>query len=397
MMKIFLLLLSLMAGCEASTEVKVCRDGWVEFYCKYKASETYQIIDVVPPNNSEIRSTQKDQWENKGRYSLYHDTKNKRLKVAIKQLQQENFGEYECEFFQDQNSPDEVEDEVKVAAETDGCQGQFNQTVYRTAKTTITCDYPENKHRFSDKFLCRENKFTCEEILSTSSSVKSNRKYNLTETNRGFSVSISNVSSHDAGLYWCGVNEGNYRTGLRKIQLKVEGEQHTSDTSRFDSLTHITEVSLKYVVKYSQCCLSTDITTFTRSPTIGQNFTYWCEYPNGAPIKKFICKGEDPSICQPLITTQQKKNTKFSMKEDKEKRNITITVREVTADDSGTYWCGAESTDRRRSNTFFHRFLMTVEHFPPLGTLGEHVLHIAIKLSTSAKRHFLLDTLSSSP
>ncbi|XP_051272278.1 polymeric immunoglobulin receptor-like isoform X14 [Dicentrarchus labrax] len=223
MMKIFLLLLSLMAGCEASTEVKVCRDGWVEFYCKYKASETYQIIDVVPPNNSEIRSTQKDQWENKGRYSLYHDTKNKRLKVAIKQLQQENFGEYECEFFQDQNSPDEVEDEVKVAAETDGCQGQFNQTVYRTAKTTITCDYPENKHRFSDKFLCRENKFTCEEILSTSSSVKSNRKYNLTETNRGFSVSISNVSSHDAGLYWCGVNEGNYRTGLRKIQLKVEG------------------------------------------------------------------------------------------------------------------------------------------------------------------------------
>uniref|UniRef100_A0A8P4KPD1 Immunoglobulin V-set domain-containing protein n=1 Tax=Dicentrarchus labrax TaxID=13489 RepID=A0A8P4KPD1_DICLA len=118
------------------------------------------------------------------------------------------------------------------SAETDGCQGQFNQTVYRTAKTTITCDYPENKHRFSDKFLCRENKFTCEEILSTSSSVKSNRKYNLTETNRGFSVSISNVSSHDAGLYWCGVNEGNYRTGLRKIQLKVEGEQHTSDTSR---------------------------------------------------------------------------------------------------------------------------------------------------------------------
>ncbi|XP_051272263.1 uncharacterized protein LOC127372504 isoform X5 [Dicentrarchus labrax] len=327
MMKIFLLLLSLMAGCEASTEVKVCRDGWVEFYCKYKASETYQIIDVVPPNNSEIRSTQKDQWENKGRYSLYHDTKNKRLKVAIKQLQQENFGEYECEFFQDQNSPDEVEDEVKVAAETDGCQGQFNQTVYRTAKTTITCDYPENKHRFSDKFLCRENKFTCEEILSTSSSVKSNRKYNLTETNRGFSVSISNVSSHDAGLYWCGVNEGNYRTGLRKIQLKVE-----------------------------------DIKNFTRSPTIGQNFTYWCEYPNGAPIKKFICKGEDPSICQPLVNTAQRNmnNGKFSMKEDELKRNVTITVREITADDSGTYWCGAESTDTKRSNTFFHRCLLTV-------------------------------------
>uniref|UniRef100_A0A8P4K1W9 Immunoglobulin V-set domain-containing protein n=1 Tax=Dicentrarchus labrax TaxID=13489 RepID=A0A8P4K1W9_DICLA len=208
---------------------------------------------------------------------------------------------------------------------------------YLTAKTTITCDYPENKQRSSVKFLCRENNFTCEEILSTNFSVKSNGTFTLTETNSGFSVSISNVSSHDAGLYWCGVKEGNYRTGLRKIQLKVEGEQHTSDTSRFDSLTHITEVSLKYV-----------------------NFTYWCAYPNGAPIKKFICKGEDPSICQPLVNTVQRNmNTSFSMKEDKEKkRNITITVREVTADDSGTYWCGAESTDTRR--TFFHRFLMTV-------------------------------------
>uniref|UniRef100_A0A8P4GA19 Immunoglobulin V-set domain-containing protein n=1 Tax=Dicentrarchus labrax TaxID=13489 RepID=A0A8P4GA19_DICLA len=176
-------------------------------------------------------------------------------------------------------------------------------------------------HRSSVKFLCRENNFTCEEILSTSSSVKSNGTFTLTGTNRGFSVSISNVSSHDAGLYWCGVNKGNYQTGLRKIQLEVEGE------------------------------------TFTKSPTIGQNFTYWCEYTNGAPIKKFICKGEDPSICQPLVNTAQRNmnNGKFSMKEDKLKRNVTITVREVTADDSGTYWCGAESTDRRRSNTFFHR------------------------------------------
>uniref|UniRef100_A0A8P4G698 Immunoglobulin V-set domain-containing protein n=1 Tax=Dicentrarchus labrax TaxID=13489 RepID=A0A8P4G698_DICLA len=143
-----------------------------------------------------------------------------------------------------------------ISTPKDGCKEQFNQTAYRTAKTTITCDYPENKQRSSVKFLCRENNFTCEEILSTNFSVKSNGTFTLTETNSGFSVSISNVSSHDAGLYWCGVKEGNYRTGLRKIQLKVEGEQHTSDTSRFDSLTHITEVSLKYVVKYSQSCLS---------------------------------------------------------------------------------------------------------------------------------------------
>ncbi|XP_051251050.1 CMRF35-like molecule 8 [Dicentrarchus labrax] len=122
-------------------------------------------------------------------------------------------------------------EKFKVEVEKDGCKEQFNQTAYRTAKTTITCDYPENKQRSSVKFLCRENNFTCEEILSTNFSVKSNGTFTLTETNSGFSVSISNVSSHDAGLYWCGVKEGNYRTGLRKIQLKVEVKTPTSTSA----------------------------------------------------------------------------------------------------------------------------------------------------------------------
>lgn len=48
------------------------------------------------------------------------------------------------------------------------------------------------------------------------------------------------------------------------------------------------------------------------------------------------------------------------MKEDTQRTNATITVREVTADDTGTYWCGAESTDKTHSNPFFHRLVMTV-------------------------------------
>ncbi|XP_051272264.1 polymeric immunoglobulin receptor-like isoform X6 [Dicentrarchus labrax] len=314
-----LLLLSLMTGCELRSEVKGCRGGWVEFTCKYpKTTGNYKNIGVVSRRGTFIQATKKNVWETKDSISLYHDTQNEELRVAIRQLQTKDFGEYQCK----EKDKDRMKDreKFKVEVEEDGCQQQLNQTAYRTAKTTITCDYPA-------KFFCKDNGLICEEILSTKSSLKSNRKYNLTETDSGFNVSISNVSSHDAGLYWCGENEGNYRTGLGKIQLKVE-----------------------------------DITTFTRSPTIGQNFTYWCEYPNGAPIKKFICKGEDPSICQPLVNTAQRNmnNGKFSMKEDELKRNVTITVREITADDSGTYWCGAESTDTKRSNTFFHRCLLTV-------------------------------------
>ncbi|XP_038551966.1 CMRF35-like molecule 8 [Micropterus salmoides] len=238
--------------------------------------------------------------------------------------------------------------EINCNKKTDGCQRQFNQTAYRTAKTTIACDYTGNKY----KFFCKQKGSICEDILSTKSSLKSNGTFTLTETNSNFSVSISNVSSHDAGVYWCGVetHEGSYRAALRKIQLKV----------------------------------NSSITNFTTFPAVGQNLTYWCRYPNYTLINKFICKGEDPSICEPLLSTQHNKTIgRFSMKEDKNKRKITITVRNVTTDDTGTYWCGAETTDKTRSNKFFHKLVMTVVS-PAVSTAMSPTLSTSLVSSTQS-------------
>ncbi|KAK1900866.1 CMRF35-like molecule 6 [Dissostichus eleginoides] len=152
----------------------------------------------------------------------------------------------------------EASPEVKGCnvADEGGCKEPFNHTAYRTAKTTITCD-EGNKEDSRFKFFCKENGSICEDILSTKSTLRSNGMFTLTETESGFNVSISNVSPQHAGVYWCGVEstEGSYRAALRKIQLEVKAA----------------------------------IKNFTRSPTIGQNMTYWCQYPEGAPVKKFIC------------------------------------------------------------------------------------------------------------
>ncbi|XP_063766850.1 uncharacterized protein LOC134882822 isoform X2 [Eleginops maclovinus] len=300
-------------GCEASSQVKGCIGGWVKLTWKYH--KTYGKCVNVTKGAIHIK--------NQDRFSLYHDAINGSLTLGIRQLKRGDSGNYNCLPETDQNS-----NAVKliVALDEVGCQEPFHQTAYKKAKTTILCEDNGNKDS-RVRFFCKENGPICEDVLSTTSALRSNGSFTLTETERGFTVSISDVSAQHAGVYWWGVEstEGSYRAALRKIQLKVEAH----------------------------------IKSFTRSPTIGQRITYWCEYPEGAPKERFICKGEDPSLCERVVSTAQ--NTgRFSMTDETVKRNITITVRDVTAGDSGTYWCGAESETETQSNPFYHRFVMTV-------------------------------------
>ncbi|XP_030579742.1 uncharacterized protein LOC115776268 [Archocentrus centrarchus] len=55
-------------------------------------------------------------------------------------------------------------------------------------------------------------------------------------------------------------------------------------------------------------------------------------------------------------------NNRFFMNDDKTARNISITVRAVRANDSGTYWCGAGRTDHQPNNTILNRLLLTVRN-----------------------------------
>ncbi|KAL7407715.1 hypothetical protein ABVT39_012429 [Epinephelus coioides] len=248
--------------------------------------------------------------------------------ITGRETKRKDSGEHWCKTVKGHHGSD-----VLKLVHVNNCQKPFTHTAYRAAKTTITCDFPGEKDKSKVKFFCKESGSICEVVLSTRSSLWSNGTFTLTETNSGFNISITNTSSQHAGVYWCGVesHKGSDQAALRNIQLKVEN------------------------IRY-----------FTKPATIGQNFSYYCLYQKTVE-KKFICKGEDPSICEPLSMSDHNKNpAKFSMKDDKNKKNITITVINITKEDNGTYWCGAVSTDPRSSNPFFHRFVMTV--VPPSPT-----------------------------
>ncbi|XP_047439765.1 uncharacterized protein LOC125007171 isoform X2 [Mugil cephalus] len=207
------------------------------------------------------------------------------------------------------------------------CLKPFVQTAYETDKTTIICDPGEQYTPKPLLFFCKEDGLTCEDILSRNP----DRIFSHIDNKTGFNISICNVSSKDKGVYWCGVisKDKDNKMKVKKIQLGVS-----------------------------------DITKFERSPKAGQNFTYWCSYSkvNGVSSStKFICKGEDTSTCQRLVnTTKADVNNRISMNDDIANKNITITMREVTTGDSGTYWCGAETTDSRCSSTFINKATVTV-------------------------------------
>lgn len=80
-------------------ELMVCAEGWVEFNCKFpKTDKVYPSAEVVKDDSQILVSNQNNVWKENGRFSLYRDTINKYLRVAIKQLQPGDTGEYKCKF-----------------------------------------------------------------------------------------------------------------------------------------------------------------------------------------------------------------------------------------------------------------------------------------------------------
>ncbi|XP_041636164.1 uncharacterized protein LOC121505130 isoform X2 [Cheilinus undulatus] len=329
-MRIFLLLLlSLVTGADPSYKVTGCQDGWIDFTCQNPNGNNYHTVSVMNQSKPIKTSSKSYEWEIKDRVSMYHDKSKGNLRVIIKQLQQEDDGQWRCKFGS-RNSFNTLD--LKVETDESERQVPYVQTAYKKAKTTITCEYPGDKNESEVQIFCKERGSICEDILSTESG-GSNGSFSLIETDKGFNVSISDVNSEHGGVYWCGLKsgDGRYRAGVSKIQLKIQ-----------------------------------TVTDFKKRSTVGETLDFFFKY-SADESEKFVCKGEDPSLCHPLISTSDK-NTRgrFTMRVDKKENKIWVTLTAVNLKDNGTYWCGEKSTDGTKSHTFTHRMLLTVAQPTPV-------------------------------
>ncbi|KAM8772076.1 uncharacterized protein AB9X84_007229 [Acanthopagrus schlegelii] len=77
-----------------------------------------------------------------------------------------------------------------------------------------------------------------------------------------------------------------------------------------------------------------------------------CPYPESHESnEKFLCKGEKPSDCKKLIqTTEQDRSVsegRLAIRDNQRVKYFYVTIKNVNTADSGTYWCGSDTTSRR--------------------------------------------------
>ncbi|KAK7161038.1 hypothetical protein R3I94_003878 [Phoxinus phoxinus] len=183
---------------------------------------------------------------------------------------------------------------------------------YEGGKVEIRCPY-ESGYKTNNKYLCRgECKILKDkDIPVESGSPVKDERFSLTDdtTTRVFTVTITDLRTADEGQYWCSVS------------------------TRLGKLDKYTEIYLEMKP------------VFRRSAVTGDHLNISCQYKSDLKNKiKFICKDSDPSLCERSavkVSSDTHRTGRFSLRDDESAGVFTVTITDVTLEDSGIYWCGA--------------------------------------------------------
>ncbi|KAM9492057.1 polymeric immunoglobulin receptor-like [Salvelinus alpinus] len=202
-----------------------------------------------------------------------------------------------------------------------GCLSSFKVTGYSGGTVIIDCDY-YTEDRSHEKYFCKgqysfsKYSWSCEDQIRTglkNTWVNSGRfsLYDITGRNY-LKVIIRQLTRQDEGTYWCGVAKPTARDSYTKVELNVKDD----------------------------CCGKSVI----EMANLGGEATIRCNYPEDHEdsIKYFCKESNDLKSCVYMVASQKTtaEAGRFSVSDNRRERFSTVTIRDLTEDDTGTYWCG---------------------------------------------------------
>ncbi|XP_047669130.1 polymeric immunoglobulin receptor-like isoform X7 [Tachysurus fulvidraco] len=227
----------------ASKEVTGYSGGGILIKCKYdteyKDKQKYFCKGSWPGCLDQIKTGDKNQWVNSGRFSLFDDTKSSEFWVMIRELTVQDNGTYQCGVDRTLGIDIYTPVELKVK-EGLSYEKSISETVHVGGDLTVRCKYPQSL-RSDPKFLCRRTQdFAC----FYKDSVKDTRK-NITfgkfslyddREKQIFTVNIRNVTKQDSE-YWCGAEKNwtsdhGYKVYFTRINLTVTEQYVPVSTSK---------------------------------------------------------------------------------------------------------------------------------------------------------------------
>ncbi|XP_037546427.1 polymeric immunoglobulin receptor-like [Nematolebias whitei] len=173
----------------------------------------------------------------------------------------------------------------------------------------VSCLYQQGYESY-EKYLCKNDCSEDSHVLIRSTDVKKDRYFTHDDKEKHvFVVTISGLTSTDAGTYWCGLTRTGYDSYSAQVNLEVQK---------------------------AWCCVKT---TYTSS-TVGHTITLSCPHPpQHRHNRKFLCKGDDRNSCIDVVTS----GSRFTLQEDVSSSSFSVMITKLEEGDAGTYWCGSDS------------------------------------------------------
>ncbi|KAL6482273.1 hypothetical protein MHYP_G00103530 [Metynnis hypsauchen] len=229
---LLIFILFLISGGGESKTVTGYSVGGVFIKCRYETNYTSNqkyLCKALSPNCSDqIRTGVKNEWINRGRFSLFDDTRAAQIWVLIRKLTVEDSGLYQCGV--DRKEQQDVQTPVELKVEEDQVyEKSISVTGAVGGRVNISCNYSKS-HSSDPKFLCRMmGTVSC----AYKSTVKESRRWinegklHLHDDGKQiFTVSFNSLTEGDSGEYWCGAesdwtSDNGYKVYITQINLTV--------------------------------------------------------------------------------------------------------------------------------------------------------------------------------